>query len=717
MGSNSSQTVGYRYYMGAHLVLCEGPVDEVQEILVGQEPGREAWSGSLTASGQVQINEPDLFGGEQREGGIVGAVDVEFGDMAQGQNSYLQGVLSGALPSFRGVLGLVLRQVMVACNSPYFKPWAVTAKRTSGDGWLPSKADIGGDMNPAHIIHELITNSRWGMGYSSADIDDASFTDAANTLYIEGLGLSLLWTHNQGSEEFLHEILRHVNGSCYVDPETGLFVFKLIRRIGSTAGLLTFDELNCSLESFERPSWAEMVNQVSVVYHDRASDKDHTVTLADMAAVRIQGGVIAQTNQYPGISNKANAIAVCQRDLSQLSRPLAKLTITCQRSASALRVGDAFLWSWSELGIQNVQLRVASINQGGLENGQIRIDAVEDIFAQPAAVYAEPDDTAWIDPIQPPAPADAVHVSELPYWTIYRDLAQQNDQIMSGYADDTGFLSIQAAPPPGVYSPNYSQQVDAGAGYEDKGTGEWCPGGELATAVAEEDFTTVMLASPRNLETVQPGTYAYIEDEIVAVTAIVGSQVSLDRGVLDTVPVPHAVGTRLWCAEAAQGLDPTHYAQSEALAVKVLTRTPMGLLALAGATAANITMDARAIRPYPPGRVLINGVAWPSSISGEMTIAWAHRDRTQQIAYLVDQTAGDIGPEASTTYSIKVYGESGSLVHTETGLTGTSWTYAQATEISESGLGQLNSHLRIVLWAERSGWASWQVQVREFDRI
>ena len=55
--------------------------------------------------------------------------------------------------------------------------------------------------------------------------------------------------------------------------------------------------------------------------------------------------------------------------------------------------------------------------------------------------------------------------------------------------------------------------------------------------------------------------------------------------------------------------------------------------------------------------------------------------------------------EPGTEYDVLVYGEVGTLVHTETGLTGTAWTYAAAAEIADSGLGRLNNHLRIVIRA------------------
>ncbi|WP_311975719.1 hypothetical protein [Ralstonia mannitolilytica] len=62
---SKSVTVGYRYYAGMHLALCHGPVDSLNRIVVGE---RTAWSGSLTSSGRIAINQPDLFGGDDREG-------------------------------------------------------------------------------------------------------------------------------------------------------------------------------------------------------------------------------------------------------------------------------------------------------------------------------------------------------------------------------------------------------------------------------------------------------------------------------------------------------------------------------------------------------------------------------------------------------------------------------------------------------------------------
>jgi hypothetical protein len=109
-GSSKKQTVGYRYRMGLHLVLCQGPVDAVQEIQMGE---RTAWGDASRAplsSGHglasLSINKPTLFGGDEREGGVVGTIDVLPGGPGQGRNDYLMARLGSAIPAFRGVLSL-----------------------------------------------------------------------------------------------------------------------------------------------------------------------------------------------------------------------------------------------------------------------------------------------------------------------------------------------------------------------------------------------------------------------------------------------------------------------------------------------------------------------------------------------------------------------------------------------------------------------------------
>ena len=186
-GSSKSQTVGYRYRMGLHLALCQGPVDAVQEIQMGD---RTAWGDADRAplsSGHglssLSINKPTLFGGDEREGGVVGTIDVLSGHAGQGRNDYLMSRLGSSIPAFRGVLSLVARKILFAANNPYIKPWAVRVRRFTA-GWFDAPwmewnaevrtwdedegLEISVGMNPAHILVQCLTDPHWGMGSAAS---------------------------------------------------------------------------------------------------------------------------------------------------------------------------------------------------------------------------------------------------------------------------------------------------------------------------------------------------------------------------------------------------------------------------------------------------------------------------------------------------------------------------------------------------------------------
>ena len=223
-GSSKKVTVGYKYYLGLHMVLCHGPIDKLIRIDVDE---KAAWTGASTG-GSINVNATELFGGEKREGGVSGRIDVLMGLPTQGPNSYLQGRLGANIPSFRGVMGVVLNQCYIGLN-PYLKRWAFWASRihvrhNGQPQWYDAKAEIAGDMNPAHIIRECLTDSNWGMGYQDADIDEASFMASADQMFLEGMGMSLLWDKSVVLEEFLQIVLKHIDGTLYVDRTTGRFV-------------------------------------------------------------------------------------------------------------------------------------------------------------------------------------------------------------------------------------------------------------------------------------------------------------------------------------------------------------------------------------------------------------------------------------------------------------------------------------------------------------
>ena len=158
MGSGKKVTVGYRYYLGLHFGICHGPVDAVQKVVIGE---REAWVGFHTTTGTISIDNPQLFGGDKREGGVVGDLNILMGTSGQSVNSYLQAKIGGTIPAFRGILSAVWNGGQVTSNNPYLKPWAFRVKRilqgwSGGSAWYPEKAEIFRNANP-----DIIGSGYW----------------------------------------------------------------------------------------------------------------------------------------------------------------------------------------------------------------------------------------------------------------------------------------------------------------------------------------------------------------------------------------------------------------------------------------------------------------------------------------------------------------------------------------------------------------------------
>lgn len=708
-------TVGYKYYVGMHMVLCHAAA-KIKRIVVGE---RDAWTGSVTATSQIYINNPYLFGGPTREGGIQGYVDLEFGDAAQGRNSYLSSKLGATVPAHRGVVGIVLRQVYVSALTPYIKPWSVEMERTP-NAWYAAKAAIGVDANPAHIIYELLTNADWGLGYATADIDEASFTAAADTLYTEGFGISILWDDASSINDFLRLVLEHIDGTVFVDPLSGLFKIKLMRNDYSPSLLQGFDAQHIiNVDSFDRTAPGEMFNTLTLNWLDHNS-KQQATTVHDIAGISAVGQQIAKTVNLHGITTAALALKVAMRELTQVSRPIARCTVTMTRAASGVKIGDVIKLTIPEQQFFQTPVRVGNISYGTLADGRIRLDVVEDVFSMPAYAYTNVQAGMWTSPYTDPADAPYRVQMEAPYWTVARD----GETPLAELSATGGFLLAGAG---GVSSDtiNYTIWTRQGASdYVEQGQGEVTPTCTLLASMTQSQ-TSMSITNGSRLEGVEVNTWAVINpgganEEIVAVKTIdiAGGLFGIARGVLDTTPWTHAVGERVWFIEGDHFLDATEYLTGAALNVKTLTQTSLGTLALTSATQDSFTFAARNIKPYAPGKVTVNTVAYPASVTGDLTIAWAHRDRLTQTAYLVEQTEADIGPEAGTTYTVRIYNAqtAGTLIRTYTGLTGTSQAYTVAQATTDNG-GAAPANLRIEIESVRGGYTSKQFQSRAFSWV
>lgn len=728
-GKNKSITVGYRYFFSIHMGLCRGAIDELHMVKVGD---RLALTTAVANNASVVIDQPDLFGGEKAEGGVVGQLDVLMGgeqqvasereftpeitgmfdrlvDPMAFASDIMSGIHGSVLPAFRGVTTLLFDGMIAALN-PYPKPWKFRVRRIlkgwDGDVWYESKAIIQASpkvraMNPAHIIYQIETDRNWGRGHPAERLDLASFQAAADTLYAEGLGLCLKWTGQDSIKNFQQVVIDHIGATRFVSRKTGLITLRLIRAEDDLENLPVYT-YNSGLLSIEEESQAvsdSAPNQIIVKWVDPTTDEKRTAGAQNVGAIQATRAVYSQTVNYPGAPTHTLASRLAQRDL-EARQGIRRFRLKLDRRGQKEEPSGLIRISAPDRGIDNVVLRIGRIDYGTLADGEIKIVALEDVFGLPSTTYSVEQESTWQAPVLDPQPASQQALLEVPY----RDLTQQ----LSGYdlealEDDAGYVAVMGGRPNSM-SINYSLYTRVGSDeYEERGTGDWVPTCVLAADAGYGD-DTFHIANSVDLGIVVAGSVAVINDEMFRVDSVnvLDSIISVSRGCVDSLPGLHVIGDRIWFYSDYAGYDSREYVSGGDVDAKLLTRTSAGELDISLAASASLVLDQRHARPYPPANIRIGGSLFPEAFGGDLLVEWSHRDRILQNDVVVPWTDGDIGPEPGTTYTLTIYDEDGVLARTETGLTGNSYTWVD--ELADTG--RINSQVRITLRSERDGLES-----------
>lgn len=239
--------------------------------------------------------------------------------------------------------------------------------------------------------------------------------------------------------------------------------------------------------------------------------------------------------------------------------------------------------------------------------------------------------------------------------------------------------------------------------------------GPLTTSVVMTDFSASFANALR------VGMAAMIDNEIVAIRAAAGNNLTLGRGCCDTIPAAHADNSIIWFFDDSLGRDETEYAGSATVSIKMLPRTAGGgSIPIEHSPPKQVGFSFRFARPYAPGLVLVNGSPWltPPTIQTpveEMLVSWAHRNRVTQQDQLISHESASITPEVGTTYTARAYTAGGILVRTVTGITGSSWTYTLGEMFLDFAAGVGIHAAYVLLSSVRDGLESFQSYRIDFN--
>lgn len=380
-------TVGYNYHLTMDMAICLGPNVYLREIWA---ENKQLWIGSAHNE-VVTINMPDAFGGPSTGGGMVGSLSFWSGNFPTDPDPNLPDPWLVSLgfwpqPTYGGVCHIVAQGINYGTQATP-KPFSFVVSRWP-DGLNPGKSMMpnGYDINPMEIIYDIITSDWGGLGLSPSVIDLPSFIAASNTLYSEGLGMSLILQNAVEAKTALQECMKVADGLLYMEPSTGKIKVKLIRSGESTSGIVTLDESNIigAPKNLKKTTWESTFNQVRVSFEDRVMFYDTSIQMAqDFANIEGKTRIRSTNVDAPGVKDGEVAGKIANRHLALVCAPLYACDIEANREASELRPGSLFKLSWDRYNITDMIMRVTKINLGSLEKGVVSISCIQDRYATP----------------------------------------------------------------------------------------------------------------------------------------------------------------------------------------------------------------------------------------------------------------------------------------------------------------------------------------------
>jgi len=540
----------------------------------------------------------------------------------------------------------------------------------------------GDDANPAFMIYDVFTNTDWGMGYPAAALDTAAFNYAASILFGESLGLSKVWKVESSIEDFVNDILNHIQGVTYLDPKTGLLSLKLIRGDYAISDLPVYGPDQIKMTNYQKKQWPETINEIVVSWTNPVTEQQESVSCQNPSNIAMQQGqIVSDKRNFSMVRNAPLAAKLAARECRMVSAPLDSCEIEVDRSAWASVPGSCIVINYPENGIVGGVFRIGRVDYGSLDSPAIKISLTRDIFSLTPASLSAPTSSQWTNPSTAPTDLPLVDLFTLPYFFQTNTNLQTSIQSLAypevlaaavGYAANRDYVSFD------LYGETtLSTGATTWANFGTKTLVECMPSPALN---AEATTLIPVTVFPDTARAPIAGGFLLIgtgdgAQEMCQVVSTDGTNYTINRGMLDTVPQAWPAGTNIWVLNA--GLNNTDgvniWSVGEQVTYKLLPRTSQGVLALAAATPHEITMTARPWLPLRPANVQVNGVGFGSEPIGtatNLTITWSTRNRTFEDGQALPWTSGPVAPEYYQETVVTVFDQNGNQVYQQ----GALWT-------------------------------------------
>ncbi|MEQ1411497.1 hypothetical protein [Acinetobacter indicus] len=494
-----------------------------------------------------------------------------------------------------------------------------------------------GDINPIHKIREILTDDT-AMNKPESSVNDDNFIKAADRIWDEGLGIS--WSITEKScIDAINELCYHIEAGIRVNRQTGLYEMVLFRDDWFEENEVhDIEESKIKDLSLEVMNSDDIVNQLNVTYYDRERIKNSTFSICENGSILTMGHANAESVEFPYFMNMRNAEIVANWKLKQFSTPAWSGSFsTGWREARKWNRYDLIHLPWSKKWNGTILVRIMKINLGNGADNTVTIDFEEVIPHSGEMSTSIVVDESMSAGVQPPK-ACQYEPFEMPYYLAVMALGQRQVDDELNYENNFGLVGVVAEKPQSnsLYAVMMTHDGTEGEEWLRAATINYVTTADLDQIVSKTSSSFVV-KDGADIASVPIGTLIKCGSDWIGTPGewmvFMGIDpytgvVSVKRGASDTLPQDWGVGTKLYFCGTDVAYDATEYVSGEEVLVSALTTTPSGVLELKGSIP--IEMKARAIRPYPPANVKINGEYWPAEIETDLILTWVDRNRVQQ---------------------------------------------------------------------------------------
>ncbi len=711
-GSASTADSSHKYYADCAGAVCVGLVDALTEVWMQDN---KVWSGNVTCtdgSDSVQITVQ-----------TYGTFTLYWGTETQPIDPILA---AHGHPAYRGQCYIVFKQLYFGQDNTTAPNVEVVLQRAPKNTGLQTPTTLVDDIGPAHAMIELLTDQRFGLGWTAADTLDLPPWDAAATqIRAEGMAISPMLDNDQDARSLMVQFCEYFDGYIVAEPSNGgKLALRLARPFtGDPATLPLIGEYE--LLDVPNPSsqnWRDTFNEFTVKYNDQLSDfQDNSYLFIDAGNRRVVGEPLPTQLDRSFITKTALAMKTGAYAARLQSVPwvVAKEIHVRKEAAAGIEPGAFVRLTYSDYAetlVMRVMSRKVEADRSQSVQFELRADGYyNEILPYTPDVPPQPD-----VPLVYPQPPLFQRILEVPLGLIpVRD--DQNKPQLTALVSRGSGLDIRFR----VYSSEDNTTYD-----EDHHSRLFCTSGTLAAPLAlgttlDDGAGGILINFPGvdnglDLETTsEPGRLkmrllVFVEDEIIAYrnVVIVGPTqarlVGLRRGCYDTLMAAHAAGSavaiirrrdmRLWTDAS--------YERNALVYLKIGTDTAMASLDLAQVNNTSITLTNRTACPLAPINLRINGVGVaPTYAAGaNLLIEWdAASWRRHEFWASWDEAYSD----PKLFHKVKILTADGVTTLRKVNLNPgvSSYTYASADLLADFG-GSVPASFRVQVLSRRRGLRS-----------